>query len=168
MAQVSDTIDVDEVEIPGIKLDKFGHSWAIPRSDDEAFDSVDANALNIPDREPGFYYYFEKTDNVSASIAAGFRTVSRKEAGFTTVENLPTQYGTYDDENSPHRVGDLVLMKGLQESYDRIDKARQKTARTAVGGILRGEKTPIAAVHGEGNVVTETVSKAEFTVQRKE
>lgn len=156
-----EAVVASEIEVPGIKIDKFGNKFAIPRGED---DGLPSDPLTFPYKEPGFYYYYEKIDNVPAAIAKGFAPVTRKQAGFKTVEGLPKEYG-YDAGDTPHRIADLVLLKAPQEVYDAIDKGRQRIAREAVRPILKNytERTQVEA---NGNVQEETVKEASFTASR--
>lgn len=144
----SDSIEVDDIQVPGIKIDKFGNKFTIPVGNAVG---VMPDALAVPFKEPGFYYYFEKVQNVPSAISAGFMPVSRTEAGFKTVEGLPTEYGL-DAGNVPHRIHDLVLMKAPQEVYDAIDKERQKVAKAATEPIMKRKRRPERAVEASGNV----------------
>src|SRR5215472_8500728 len=128
-----DAVIVEDYQAPGIHIDANGQQH-----------TVAAGAINIPDNDPlvvpkpreGYYRYFEKVDYVPLAISRGFRPVSRKDAGFATVEGLPPEYGL-DAGDVPHRIHDLVLMEAPQAVYDAIDKDRQQTARDAITPILK-------------------------------
>jgi len=135
-------VGVESLEVAGVLEDEFGNKWSIPAgelSEDPSF--LLADPLKVPNKDPRFHYEFVDDRHVAEYFngPSQFRYVSRKEAGFGTVQVANPVEGApvvTHGGNEVYRVGTLNLMKTPKVFADRLKRAQQSAADRAVEATL--------------------------------
>jgi len=129
----SDGIEVGEVEVAGVVVDKKGNKWAIPADDADDIELY-INPLLPPEalREKGMHYQSCAVDELPTKMSQGFVPVTRDECGIPE-HIFAADYGR--PEASIHRVGDTVLIKIPQILADRMRRPYERLAKEAVASL---------------------------------
>lgn len=141
------TLDVAQVEVPGIIRDDYGNEWTVP-TNDASFVELLTNPLALPKQNPEFHYQFVRNDQVTAKTTEGFRPVLREEVG---VADIVIDANTDASHASYHQVHDLLLMKIPKVLANRRYKAAARMCNEAVAQV--GDPRTLAQAGGRGKTL---------------
>ena len=128
------TLEVGGVKVVEIK-DGKGHTWSVPADDDNIDLREFRNILEIPKREPGFYYQYVDASRLQEFLTQGFVVVDRDEIGVNAAYMAQYDNPLVNPETPQHRVGNLYLVKIPEILAGRMRAAQKRRADAAKAGI---------------------------------
>lgn len=119
-------VEVEEVAVTGVIVDKYGNKWSIPAEELEDLDDLGAaGPLEKLKYDPNFHYQLERADRVVFKKMEGLVTVTRDELGIP--EELVSEYGK--PTSDIFQFGDGVMMKIPKVLADRRQKHKDAVAK---------------------------------------
>jgi hypothetical protein len=125
--------EANEIETAGIITDDYGNKWTLPL-DPELGEDIDFNysPLDLPKKDPKFFYQFERTDRLAYIVSEGFVPVRRSEVGLAMLNDANKKLGDYGintntSDDPIHTVHDLTLVKiPIQFREMRLARAKRE------------------------------------------
>lgn len=140
-----DGVETKVLEVGGVKLieitDGKGHTWSVPADDDNIDLREFRNILDIPKREPGFYYQYVDASRLQEFLTQGFVVVDRDEIGISAAYMAQYDNPLVNPESPHHRVGNLYCVKIPEIIAGRMRKAQKMRADLAKAGIEAPHRT---------------------------
>ena len=130
-------LEVEELEVGGVIVDRRGQKWAVPAGNvEDLYDLYATASVHIPDPEENFTYQMLPEKEIAAAELRGWKKVLRSEVGVPQTDL--DQYGKSVD--SLHKVGDSVLMKIPTVIWKRFHDAKCRRARDELAGLEPSEE----------------------------
>lgn len=166
-------IETDSIKVGGVKVvevkDAKGHVWAVPADDDNIDINEFRNILDIPKREPGFYYQYVDGSRLNEFLTSGFVVVDRDEVGIPALPYDVHGNPLANPNTSHHQVGNLHLVKIPEVLERRMRKRQAAIAAMAKASIEqpRHAGKPVKQINDTSVTVDERQTEVEFVRPRR-